>query len=141
MSIVPAALAALTSRIRNLNLTGVQVFDGPPTEDVGQEVIAIGLLVEEVGIEGRSRQAGLRTRQETHELGCVVAVGTGDTDLAPVRERVYELFDVISSVIDQDRTLDKTVHLASITTSTYTPDRSEYGVVASIEFTVQITGL
>ena len=138
---LPAAIEEVVERVEALGMPGVSVFDGQPFGDITPEVVAIGLTAEEVGVEGTERQRGMRVREKRFDLMCMVGVGTGDTDIRPVRARAFEIYHAVRGALSADEQLGGTVTYSSITSTSYEPTRSADGVIAEIAFVLRLVFL
>ncbi len=116
----------------------VDVLDGPSIDDIGQDVVAIGISAEDLSMDSSFETAGLRTDRETFDLVCLVRSWNGDADLAPRRARAFELFRSIGEIVKTNPRLDNTVARARIAGISYTPARLPEGAVASLTFRVRI---
>lgn len=132
-----AALFAVTTRAFVLQ-PDVQVMDGPSDDDVGMDVVAIGLTAETDVTDAVENIAGLETYLEVFDLLCLVRSWTGDDDLAARRTRAFALLDVVVAAVAADPTLDGTVTRARVSNVSYHPARIPSGAVASVTFRVRI---
>lgn len=115
-----------------------EVLDGPSTDDVGQDVVAIGITAEDSTIDGNVDIAGLYVEMETFELECLVRSWTGDSDLSARRARAFELFEEVATIIQGNPTLGDAVARARISGVRYHPARLPEGAVAAVTFKVRI---
>lgn len=115
-----------------------EVLDGPSTDDIGQDVVAIGITAEDSTTDGQVDFAGLRAEMETFDLECLVRSWTGDGDLTVRRARAFELFEEVAAIIKGNTTLDGAVTRARISTINYNPARLPEGAVATVTFKVRI---
>lgn len=116
----------------------VDVLDGPSVDDVGQDVVAIGISVDDNSLDSNFQTAGLRAEQETFDLVCMTRSWNGDADLAPRRERAFELYRAIAEIISSNPRLDRTVARARIMGVSYAPTRLPEGAIATVTFRVRI---
>lgn len=116
----------------------VDVLDGPSIDDIGQDVVAIGISAEDLSMDSSFEIAGLCTDRETFDLVCLVRSWTGDADLSARRARCFELFRSIAELIKSDPRLGNTVARARIAGISYNPARLPEGAVASLTFRVRI---
>lgn len=116
----------------------VQVLDGPTVDDIGQNIVAVGITGEDFHVESNLLNAGLMTNQETFELWSMVRSWTGDEDMALRRARAFGIFDVISDLVKEYPDLNGTVARAQIDRVDYLPSRLPEGAVASVNFRLRI---
>lgn len=116
----------------------VEVLDGPSVDDVGQDVIAIGLTASDATTDAEVQIAGLLTDRETYEIECLVRSWTGDDDLPARRAKAFEMYERVAKIIVGNPTLDRTVARARISGVSYFPARLPEGAVASVTFRVRI---
>lgn len=124
-------------------LEGVQVFDGPALTTVevgGPGVLAVGLSLEEAAAAFGDDTPGWGGRREvSYDLGCVVQVATGDTDMAPPRAAVLGLFEAFRAVLVENEDLGGVCTRARVASWRYQPVQvPDVGALALIEFTVRV---
>ncbi|MFG2328250.1 hypothetical protein ACGFMM_01355 [Streptomyces sp. NPDC048604] len=112
MSRVPELIDALVARLRTgEGLSGVGVTDGP---EITQEDLDDWVLVGYDGDPGggflaaaaEEEWAGLGvSREETIQLPITLLARRGDTDVRAARVRVYELGDVVRTILRADPTI------------------------------------
>lgn len=137
MHALPGFLAALTSHLQS-TLGGVQVVDGPPITYIRAECVAIGITTEDASVESTTARAGLRATRETIDVINLIRVWSGNTDLAPLRARAYELLDAIDEQLRLDPTVAGTVTHARLVGHVYAPARTEDGVGVFLEPRIRI---
>ncbi len=115
-----------------------EVFDGPSVDDVGQDVVAVGLTASDATTEAEVQRAGLVTDRETYEIECLVRSWTGDDDLSARRAKAFEMYERVAKIIVGNSTLDGVVAQARISGVSYFPARLPEGAVASVTFRVRI---
>lgn len=116
----------------------VDVLDGPSTEDIGQDVVAIGIAADDASMDSDVETAGLYAEMETFDLVNMVRSWTGDNDLQGRRARAFELFREVADIIKLNPKLDGVVARARITSISYMPARLPEGAVATVTFRVRI---
>jgi hypothetical protein len=106
VSTIPAVLDALLAAVRAA-MPDVQVCDGQPVEDLADEVVVVGWQVERLAVTtGYSREdAGGVSDREVYDIAGLVSVVTGDTEMKPVRDRAYALWDLLVAELRRDQTL------------------------------------
>ncbi len=145
-SALPAALTALVTALQAADaLTGVLVTDGQPVGDTAtQDFLAVGWSGGEdqvAEIMQDFNAAGARTRDEDFSITCVVDVWSGDEGFATVRNRVFEIFGVVETVLRATGgnpaapTLNGTVLWSELTTGDLFQSHSE-GAIAGLAFTI-----
>lgn len=116
----------------------VQVLDGPSLDDIGRDIVAIGVSMDDNSTDADLQAAGLETRQETYDLVNMVRSWTGDNDLSARRARAFELFEEVAKVIKANPRLNGTVAYARISSVSYLPSRLPEGAVATVTFRVRV---
>lgn len=116
----------------------VDVLDGPSIDDIGQDVVAIGISAEDLTSDSSLETAGLGTDRETFDLVCLVRSWNGDSALEPRRARAFQIFRSIADLIKLDPRLGNAVARARIVGISYNPARLPEGAVASLTFRVRI---
>ena len=106
MSTIPAVLDALVVALRAA-MPGVQVCDGQPVEDLADEVVVVGWQMERpaVSVDLHREDAGGMVDREIYDVAGLVSVVSGDTATKPVRDRAYELWDLLVAELRRDPTL------------------------------------
>lgn len=103
-SALPGALTQILTILRaDAGLTGVEVIDGPPVSDQsGTEYVSIGWQPdseESAQFAQDFNAAGARTRDEDLLILGYLYTWSGDTDIAAVRTRLFELLAVIEDAL------------------------------------------
>lgn len=133
------ALLALWRAEPELGGGKVRVDDGPPVDgiDVG-DALGVGLGVQDATGSQVATSYGYGSREHGFDVTCVAQSWSGDTDLAAVRTRVYEMLGAAQRALDLFRDLGGVVDWARVTRHTYRGTRDEAGALALIEFTVRV---
>lgn len=138
---IPAATMALynivESVFRNTH-PDVDVLFGPSIDDIGQDIVAIGIAADDASMDSSLEIAGLQTDRETFDLVNMVRSWNGDPELEGRVTRAFELFEEVAALITADPRLNKTVARARITNISYLPSRLPEGAVATVTFRVRI---
>lgn len=140
-SAFPAAINNLFRIVRvqfNVTQPLVDVLDGPSTEDIGQDIVGIGIAADDASMDSDLTTAGLYTDLETFDVVNMVRSWNGDNDLQGRRARAFELFQEVATIIKSNPTLDGAVTRARINSVSYTPARLPEGAVATVTFRVRI---
>lgn len=124
-------------------LEGVRVLEGQqindPTED---ELLGIGLAIEEAADAfGDDVQGWGRRRDTTYQLGCLVQVASGDTEMGPRRRRVLELLDAFRALLLADETVGGSCTRAWLDSWRYQGEQSSNGSTALVQFTVAVNAV
>lgn len=145
-SAVPAAITQLLAILRSPPIDGVDIIDGPPTEDVNrQDFIAIGWVPDgdqAAELQQSWNAAGARTRDETFAISGWIDTWSGDTSFATVRARVFELLGEIeqrlraTSVNREAPTLNGSVLWAELASGVLRQAHTDQGVRAALSFSV-----
>jgi hypothetical protein len=144
---VPAAIDALVSILGAApGLDGVSVIDGPPTVDQADaDYLYVGWQPEgETAAELTQdfNAAGARTRDEEFTIRCTIDCWTGDSDVATVRARAFELLGVVEDTIRASGaqpaapTLGGAVLWAHLTQGLLQQANTDQGVRARLWFSV-----
>lgn len=144
-STVPAVLDKLVA-LATSALAGppaVQVLDGRPVRDIDREAVSIGYTEDgdEAAVEStRDRaQASTSPDQERYEVKCCAWVWKGaETDAKAVRDRAYELVDLLNVALMADQTLGGLVLRARLATTGLEQDQSNQGATAVVRFVVAV---
>ncbi|MFJ3663157.1 hypothetical protein ACIPPM_22130 [Streptomyces sp. NPDC090119] len=146
-SAVPGAMAALLQILTDTDsLTGVDVIDGPPVDDIAtRDFLAVGWSGgedEAVTIVQDFNAAGARTRDEDFTIACVLDVWSGDDTVAVVRARAFALLAVVETALrasdpnPEASTLNSTVLWAHLTRASLRQYFTDQGVRAALGFAV-----
>lgn len=139
-------LAYLDERGRRRRL---EVTDGPPltgSDEPRYLIVGIGSQTFAstgspfAGAQAAESRAGFGhggRRTIPVEVACQLAVWTGDTGMAVVRDTAFAAFEVLGATLAADRTLGGAADWARILRANYQPGQSESGAVALIDFAVQ----
>lgn len=140
-TVIDTALTALvqilTTNMANID-PDVQVLDGPSIDDVGRDVIAIGMTAESTSTDATERIAGLAVVHETFDVECLVRSWNGDHDLSSRRHRAFQILDEVMGIVHDDNTLGGAVTRARLARTDYHPSRIPEGAVASVTFRIRI---
>lgn len=141
MSAVPAALDALVALFGSR--VSAQIIDGPPTQDVAGDVVAVGLAPSEpVDVQSTETIAGFDTVEEFFDVLCLARSWSGNDGVKAQRDRTYVLLDAAKTAVLEDPTLSGVVTRARFSGSTYMPWRTERGqLVVDVSFRVAIHDL
>jgi hypothetical protein len=155
----PAALAALVSMFTNASapggvLAGVHIADGPVVSSSsalewilagwsGERMSTRGTYPEPEGpeIDGGLAIEGLAAdrSREKYTITSTVEVVRGASDgLVPARERAYAIVSACAGLIAANSRLSRTVMLAQIGVTSYTPSLGPKGAKASVRFGIDI---
>jgi hypothetical protein len=115
----------------------VRVIDGQPVEDVGLEVICIGMTAEDLATDGTVFDAGLYVTEENFDINCLIRVWNGGTDLVSLRTRAVELFEIVKEQVRGNPTLKGAVTRARVASISYSPLRLPEGSVVNMAFRVR----
>lgn len=142
VSTVPAALPALAAALHAWPpLAGVQVSDGPPSEESDAlEAIAVGYNPEEdiyAADVNTTPQLGARA-EEAYPVECSLGVLNGDMDLQAARDRAFGLLDAVADLLTANKTLGGVVMSAVLTGYRLRQSRTDAGMLARINFTVSV---
>ncbi|MFJ6905607.1 hypothetical protein [Streptomyces griseoluteus] len=143
---VPAAVTALLQILRAApGLSEVRVVDGPePTNVTDRDLILVGWQPggeAAVAIAQDFAGAGARIRNEEFQIACYAESRRGDKDMAPARDRVFELLGAVEEALrasdaqPEAPTLLGTVLWAHLTAGNLQQVQSE-GTLAGLAFTV-----
>jgi hypothetical protein len=119
---------------------GVEVTDGPPTQDIGSDVLAIALTDDDTDVIAARDTADLCDgSQESYDINCMVKIATGDTEIKPVRDRAFQILEIFHTALKSDRTLGGAVTQARISSVSYEPSRMpNMGLSITLTFRVHI---
>jgi hypothetical protein len=141
VSTLPAALDALLQALGLALPDKVQLIDGQPIR-TDPDIIAIGFNgepeTEMITTTRRRADRGGRSDSETHDISCIASSWRGDTDPKLVRDRAFELIDLVAAELARDRTLDRTVARAYLTVSGVAPVQTTKGAMCTVRFTIRI---
>lgn len=138
---IPTSTVALYNMVRSVMSTtqpDVDVLLGPSIDDIGQDVVAIGIAADDASLDSSLDIAGLRTDRETFDLVNMVRSWNGDPELEGRMSRAFELFEEVAALITADPMLNGTVARARISNISYLPSRLPEGAVATVTFRVRI---
>lgn len=137
----PVVMAALVVAFRRISLDG-EVRDGPEVgSDSAREVIVVGFVppAEDNSGEAEVASGGLGPRdRETYDIHCVIAVGSGDPEIPPVRARAAELLGACRDQLIADPTLGRTCMQARVSSWSLREDMTDGGPVVQIRLDVHV---
>lgn len=125
-----------------LSPQGVTVRDGASVSQAGVlEIVSVGYT----GAEGENdadstlltEGLGGEPDREQFTIRCAAAALKGATDLPAARRRAYELFHSAAAAIAANRTLNRTVMRAMVSSHSLTQDQTDKGAQAVVVFTVE----
>lgn len=138
---IPAAIDALFVQLAATpELRGVQIIDGPPIEDIQQDVIAIGLSPDSADIMAQATLADLANDQdsEVFEILGLTRSWSGSGDLRPRRVKAFALLDGVQTALKADPTLGGVVGKARLSRVVYVPYRAAQGVFVTVPFFIEV---
>jgi hypothetical protein len=141
-SVIPAVIDALITAVEAA-LPGVQVIDGPRTEeDLHDQVIFIGWSQARPSTAISEIDATFHAQgiTEDFQIPCQARDYSGDGDMAACRNGVFTLLDAVESaaLTLAPAGVNCLVHVTAVT---YTPQRVQSGTQASVDFTVAVSAL
>jgi hypothetical protein len=103
-SALPRAISALLEILREANdLTGLEIIDGPPVDDIATaDFLSVGWSGgEDLGAEAVQdfNAAGARTRDEDFTIVSVIDVWSGDDGFSVVRDRAFAILAIVEQAI------------------------------------------
>jgi hypothetical protein len=122
----------------------VRVFDGGPVREseVPADVIAIGFSAEDDTVVTDTRTAEQMASSpdtERYDVTCVASSWKGQkTDAKAVRDRAYELVDLLAAELANDPTLGRTVLRARVSSTSMGQAQTNLGATCSVTFTVSV---
>jgi hypothetical protein len=138
-STVDTAIIALVSLLQAAPaLSGVSVFDGPPTEEVA-EWIAVGWSPGEVTAADITYEwagLGAQRNEETYDLLCSLATSSGDVAVATRRARAIALRDAVAAVLTANPSLSGAVRIAHLSRAQLLQELPGTGSSAGFTFRV-----
>jgi hypothetical protein len=141
-STVDAAILALTSLLQAAPaLSGVSVFDGPPTEETA-EWIAVGytpgdVVAADASYEWENLRGSVLT--ETFDILGTLNSLSGDGTIASRRARAGAMRDAIGAVVQAHITLSNTVESARLSAATLMQESTTKGPTAGYLFRITCT--
>ena len=127
-------------------LTGVDVLDGPPVDDIAtSDFLAVGWPgSDEQAAESVQdfNSAGARTRDEDFTIASVIDVWSGDDGFATVRERAFGILAVVEQAVratganPEAPTLNGAVMWAHLTRTQLRQYFTDQGARVALGFTV-----
>jgi|GEM_PF-5705669 len=134
---INGALALIRARP---SLATVQILDGPPTTELADDYIAVGLSEGGEAVSGyQSPNAlGNQRRSEEYAINCQVSSIDGDADMAVARARCFVLFAEVEAAIRADGTGSGAVMFADIGATNYSQEQDETGANATLNFTLSV---
>lgn len=147
MSAVPASIDALVAAFEAMVAANpglkARVTDGPPTEETGSSVIAVGIGAQNaLDVDAPHADAGLVAVRETFVVPCMCRTWSGDNSTKVQRDRTYAVVDRAHDLIRSDPTLGGVVSRARWAGSMYMPHRTDRGqIVVDVLFRVEVTQL
>lgn len=143
-SSIPAALDALVSVAKfALAGTDAQVLDGGPVTDLKQNYVCIGFTGTpgEVAVTLTQSPGGLSAGRnlESYDVACQASSWLGEqTDAKAVRDRAFELVDLLAEHLVSNHSLSGAVMRARMFTTALIPEQTTKGAVATVGFTIHI---
>lgn len=144
MAVLPEAIDKLVELFEvgfRLEYPNTQVLDGPEIDDIGTDVVAVGLNAEDLATTATVSFAGMEARQERLDINCLIRSWTGDPDLAERRRVAFAMFDLAREIVRTNHTLGGVVTHAYLAGYSYLPSRLPEGAVATIAFSIRIDAL
>jgi hypothetical protein len=139
-STIDAAILALTSLLGAApSLSGVSVFDGPPTSAETPDWITVGWSPGEtaaVDVEYAWAEIGAQRHEERYDILCCLATTSGDEAMPARRARALAIRDAIAAVLFANPTLSGAVRIAHMSAAQLVQDETEQGASAGFTFRV-----
>ena len=140
-SALPAVLDALIAAAAAAPaLEGVQVFDGPPVGDLGDQVVILGWSGDDPSTEITDTTVTFDpTVSEQFAIPGQARSYSGDVEMAPRRTAVFALLDAVCGVADALAPVGVNCE-AGVTVTSYTPRQiAQMGAEAEVRFTITVT--
>lgn len=141
--LVVAKLLAVLPTLSGWDATNVTVHDGPPdTDSPTLDYMTVGYVSDDqAGTYSLSQNDSGFQWDETGTVRCQLVCRDGETGVAGMRVRAFQLADVLETYVRSDRTLGKTLSpdgTIDVNSEVQTV-QSTAGVKVSIVFTLQYT--
>lgn len=141
MSAVPEVVDGLVALLRaHPGLSGVQVLDGPPVEEVQQDALVVAYTP--VGADAADSSievAGMSGDAETVRIRGLATAWRGDEqNISAVRARSYELVGEVRAALKNDLRIGGAAARGRVTSTTYMPEQTTRGAIADVAFTVTV---
>jgi hypothetical protein len=142
-STVPAVLDALVQRWTLAVPDALVVDCQPPRDFDSADLILVGFtgtpgaasVTNTISIE----QMAVTPDREQYDITCMVSAWKGvEDDVKAVRDRAYEMVDLIAAALADDQTLGGLVMLMHLTTSTLAQYFTDDGVSADVQVVVSV---
>jgi hypothetical protein len=140
VSTIGPVLDALVALARTA-LPQVQVFDGPPTEEMRGELVMIGWGgPDQPGVTStRSRQQyATAPDTESYDVACLLCCWLGESDLKAARDGVMALLDALGAALAANPRLGGLVKRCRISAETYVPEQTTDGAAATLLVTFHV---
>lgn len=140
-STVPAVITALVNTISGA-MTGVQVINGQPLNNLQPDFVAVGwdeqspAIIFDPYIGDVVRRRG---RNESYDVICqIVSWRGGANQEQTVLARCFELYNDVQAALLADHTLGGAATTAEVSAAAFTPAQTDKGPIGSIRFTVHV---
>jgi hypothetical protein len=142
VSTVPACLDALVAAAKRA-LTGVQVVDGQPYDDIDDDLVMIAFTGDPgdqaVTVNRSQQQPTTSPDRESYDVTCLAASWGGhETDPVPVRNKAYSFVNAIAAELAKDTTLGGVIGRSRISTDAFAQAQTERGACAVVRFVVHV---
>lgn len=148
ISTAPAAIDKLVALARTLlpqdGPDAVKVFDGGPVRDseVTDDALAIAYSPEDDFVVTDTRtdeQMAASPDTERYDITNLASSWRGrKTDMKAVRDRAYQLVDLLAAELARDQTLGGVVMRARVSSTNLGQSHTTDGAVATVRFTVAV---
>lgn len=143
MTAIPEVLDRLTAIWQAAQPAGLrpdQVHDGPVTQYVGTEGVAVGASAEDLSVELTQPASDVGGGQgERATVTCMIWSGSGSTTFKPLRDRVDAIQDALEQALATDRTLGGVVSYAELTSGAWSQLQTGNGALVRAEIRVAVT--
>lgn len=137
-STIPAVLDAIIAAWSTAPaLTGVAIVDGQPVTGLEDDAIIVGYTEEETGVDSALAD-DLAGRMETYDVTCVVSVWHGDTAMAPMRTRAFEVLSAAADALATDPGVAAAAARTHVRARTVNQTQSRWGAKVDITFAVHV---
>jgi len=139
MSAIPGALDSLVSLFDAA--LSIKVSDGPTIVDFEQDGLAVGWMPEQIAVSSTERDSSLGDRGESFDVRNFLWARTGDTDVKPVRDRLFGYIDQVNATLRANKRLGGAVTRATLTVNDFGQGQTTDGAWATAMLTIHCDAL
>lgn len=116
-----------------------QFLDGPPVEELSNDIIVLGFNLSGDAVEYRQNPSGLSGDRESYDIHGIASAYTGNEgDVSATRRRAFDAVAAIRAALKSNLTANGKAVRIRVTTGNYEPNQTTQGLVVDVQFVLSV---